>query len=222
MNARRFSLLAMVAFGALAAGPGAAAQSVRAGIEAWQRCDYAKAVAIWTPLAEKGDADAAFNLGQAYRLGRGVSVDLARAQKWLDQAARANHLDAQVTLGLLLAAKLVRNEPDRAFGEAMMFVYYGCAFPLSMRIARGFYGDGIWSDTGFMRWSQISALSWKEERGVTLILISHFRNIARRLQVPAHLYGQARRVLQDKVREHALRMGGSGLDLGSRDEGDVV
>ena len=116
-----------------------------------------------------------------------------------------------MTLGLLLAAKLVRKEPDRAFGEAMMFVYYGCAFPLSTRIARGFYGDGIWSDSGFMRWAQISAVSWKEERGVTLILISHFRNIARRLDVPAHLYGQARRVLRDKVREHALRIGGSGL-----------
>jgi len=127
-----------------------------------------------------------------------------------------------VTLGLLLAAKLVRQEPDRAFGEAMMFLYYGCAFPLSTRIASGFYGDGIWSDSGFMRWAQISAISWKEERGVTLILISHFRNIARRLDVPAHLYGQARRVLQDKVREHALRIGGSGLDLGSRDGDDAV
>jgi len=127
-----------------------------------------------------------------------------------------------VTLGLLLAAKLVRREPDRAFGEAMMFVYYACFFPLSTRIARGFYGDGVWSDSGFMRWSQISAISWKEERDVTLILISHFRNIARRLQVPAHLYGEARRLLRDKVREHALRIGGSGLDLGSRAEDDAV
>jgi hypothetical protein len=127
-----------------------------------------------------------------------------------------------VTLGLLLAAKLVRREPDRAFGEAMMFVYYACFFPLSTRIARGFYGDGVWSDSGFMRWSQISAISWKEERDITLILISHFRNIARRLQVPANLYGEARRVLKDKVREHALRMGGSGLDLGSRAEDDAV
>ena len=127
-----------------------------------------------------------------------------------------------VTLGLLLAAKLVRKEPDRAFGEAMMFVYYGCLFPLSTRIARGFYGDGIWSDSGFMRWAQISAISWKEEGRITLILISHFRNIARRLEVPGDLYGQARRVLQEKVREHALRMGGSGLDLGSRAEDDAV
>ena len=39
-----------------------AAQSVKAGIEAWQKSDYSAAVAIWRPLAENGDADAAFNL----------------------------------------------------------------------------------------------------------------------------------------------------------------
>ena len=78
------------------------AQSVRDGIEAWQRGDVADAVAIWTPLAEKGDADAAFNLGQAYRLGKGVPINLAEAQNWLEVAARKGHLDAQTTLGLLL------------------------------------------------------------------------------------------------------------------------
>jgi len=132
------------------------------------------------------------------------------------------HILLAVTLGLLLAAKLIRQEPDRAFGEAMMFVYYGCAFPLSTRIARGFYGDGIWSDGGFMRWAQISAVSWKEEGRITLILISHFRSIARRLEVPAHLYGEARRVLRDKIRDQAIHIGGAGLDLGSRDETDSV
>ncbi len=80
----------------------AAAQSVRAGIEAWQKGDTTGAVAIWRPLADKGDADAAFNLGQAYRLGKGVPLDLAQAQGWLERAARKNHIDAQTTLGLLL------------------------------------------------------------------------------------------------------------------------
>jgi TPR repeat protein len=78
------------------------AQSVRAGIDAWQKGDTTGAVAIWRPLAEKGDADAAFNLGQAYRLGRGVKLDLAQAQIWLERAARKGHVDAQTTLGLLL------------------------------------------------------------------------------------------------------------------------
>ena len=78
------------------------AQSVKAGIEAWQRADYAAAVAIWRPLAEKGDADAAFNLGQAYRLGRGVPTNLGAAQTWFERAANKGHVDAQATLGLLL------------------------------------------------------------------------------------------------------------------------
>lgn len=80
----------------------ATAQSVRDGIEAWQKGDTAGAVAIWRPLAERGDADAAFNLGQAYRLGKGVVIDLAQAQNWLERAARTGHVDAQTTLGLLL------------------------------------------------------------------------------------------------------------------------
>ena len=129
-----------------------------------------------------------------------------------------------VVLGLLLAFKLFyqRRPPNQLFGEAMMFVYYGYALPLSSRIARGFYEDGVWSDSGFMRWGQISAVSWKEEGSVTLILISHFRNIAKRLQVPGHLYGQARRVLRDKVKTHDIHIGGAGLDLGSRDDQDAV
>ena len=76
--------------------------SVKAGIEACQKGDYATAVNHWRPLAEKGDADAAFNLGQAYRLGRGVVINLAAAQTWLERAAKSDHLDAQTTLGLLL------------------------------------------------------------------------------------------------------------------------
>lgn len=94
------NLLLALTIGALAVP--ANAQSVRAGIEAWQRGDTAGAVAIWRPLADKGDADAAFNLGQAYRLGKGVPLDLAQAQSWLERAARKGHVDAQSTLGLLL------------------------------------------------------------------------------------------------------------------------
>ncbi|HEU5481810.1 MAG TPA: SPOR domain-containing protein [Sphingomicrobium sp.] len=120
-----------------------AAQSVRAGIDAWQRSDYAGAVAIWRPLAEKGDADAAFNLGQAYRLGRGVPIDLAMAQNWLVRAARANHLDAQTTLGLLLfdsgsrdiALQWLKRAAER--GEPRALLVYGTAL---------FNGDGVERD----------------------------------------------------------------------------
>ena len=78
-----------------------------------------------------------------------------------------------VVLGILLIVEafVLRRSPRSIFGEAMMFIYYGYMFPLSTRIRRGFYGDGVWSDTGFMTWSEISAVQWKEEPTLTLVLI---------------------------------------------------
>jgi hypothetical protein len=129
-----------------------------------------------------------------------------------------------VVLGLLFAFKLFvqHRPPSSLFGEAMMFVYYGYTVPLSTRISRGFYRDGVWSDSGFMRWSQISAVAWKDEGQVTLVLISHLKSMARHLRVPGHLYGQARRLLRDKVAAHDIHIGGAGLDLGARDEKDTI
>jgi len=106
-------------------------------------------------------------------------------------------------------------------GETMMMLYYGVAFPLTTRIDRGFYRDGVWSDSGFMKWAHISAVSWKED-GPFLILVSRFRQIARRLKIPGDLYRQARRLLREQVQAHAIHIGGTGLDLGSRDEADAV
>jgi hypothetical protein len=128
-----------------------------------------------------------------------------------------------VVLGLLIIIEVSLKRPSYSlFGEAMMFVYYGYLFPLSTRIARGFYQDGVWSDSGFMPWSQISAVSWKDEETVTLILISQGNSLARRLDVPGHQYGQARRVLLDRIKAHDIHMGGAGLNLGTRDEGDSI
>ena len=109
------------------------AQSVRAGIDAWQRSDFAGAVAIWRPLADKGDADAQFNLGQAYRLGRGVPINLAAAKTWFERAADQGHVDAETTLGLLLfqngdqpeGLKWLKKAADK--GEPRAMLVYGTA-----------------------------------------------------------------------------------------------
>lgn len=129
-----------------------------------------------------------------------------------------------VVLGLLIFVKLfvLHRPPQQLFGEAMMFVYFGYALPLSTRILRGFYGDGIWADTGFLRWAHIAAVSWREDGGVTLVLVSRARSLAQRLEVPGHLYGEARRLLRDKVKAHDIRIGGTGLELGSREGADAV
>jgi hypothetical protein len=109
------------------------AQSVKAGIDAWQRSDYSGAVAIWRPLAEKGDADAEFNLGQAYRLGRGVATNLAAAKTWFERSASQGHVDAETTLGLLLfqngeqpdGLKWLKKAADQ--GEPRALLVYGTA-----------------------------------------------------------------------------------------------
>jgi hypothetical protein len=128
-----------------------------------------------------------------------------------------------VILGLLLVAEILMKRPVYSlFGEAMMFIYYICLFPLATRIARGFYQDGVWSDTGFIPWSKISAVSWRDEGSITLMLVSHGNSTARRLDVPGQRYGEARRVLLDRLKAHDIHMGGSGLNLGARDEGDSI
>ena len=75
---------------------------VKAGVDAWSRGDYARAVGEWKGPADKGDADAQFNLGQAYKLGRGVPVDLAKAEDLFSKAAARGHLQAADNFGLLL------------------------------------------------------------------------------------------------------------------------
>jgi hypothetical protein len=121
----------------------ALAQSVKAGIDAWQQSDYSGAVAIWRPLAEKGDPDAEFNLGQAYRLGRGVPTNLAAAKTWFERAANQGHLDAETTLGLLLfensdqanGLKWLKKAAEQ--GEPRALLVYGTALV---------NGDGLTQD----------------------------------------------------------------------------
>jgi TPR repeat protein len=127
----------------LAAPAAATGPSVKAGVEAWQKGDHAAAVAIWRNLAGKGDADAAFNLGQAYRLGRGVPADSSQAKKWFSAAANKGHVDAQVSLGLLLfdngdraeAMSWLRKAADK--GEPRALLVVGTAL---------FNGDGMKQD----------------------------------------------------------------------------
>ncbi|MFL0357457.1 SPOR domain-containing protein [Erythrobacter sp. GH1-10] len=114
--------------GAFAAGAatlvwlaGPALADVKSGVDAWSAGDYDRAVAEWQGPAAAGDADAMFNLAQAYRLGRGVEADIARAKELYAQAAERGHVKAADNFGLLLfqqgekrsAMPLIRAASDR-------------------------------------------------------------------------------------------------------------
>jgi len=84
----------------LAVAPASA--DVKAGVDAWSRGEYKMAVDQWRGPAVAGDADAQFNMGQAYKLGRGVPVDLVQAENWYQKAAAQGHIQAQDNYGLAL------------------------------------------------------------------------------------------------------------------------
>lgn len=75
---------------------------VKAGVDAWGRGDFQTAINEWRGPAAAGDADAQFNLAQAYKLGRGVPMDLGQAESWYRKAADQGHLQASDNYGLLL------------------------------------------------------------------------------------------------------------------------
>ncbi|PKP66088.1 MAG: sporulation protein [Alphaproteobacteria bacterium HGW-Alphaproteobacteria-7] len=84
---------------------------VKAGVDAWTAGDFTRAVAEWQGPAAAGDADALFNLAQAYRLGRGVETDNARARQLYEEAARLGHIKAADNYGLMLFQE---GEQDKA------------------------------------------------------------------------------------------------------------
>lgn len=125
-------------------------------------------------------------------------------------------------LGVEIFYKLavLRMAPDNVFGETMLLIYYVYTLPLSLKIQRGFYEDGIWTDGAYISYANIGGLTWREGERITLVLLQRWRNFARRLTVPQPLYGEARRVLRDKIAAHEIHFTGKALDLGVHDERD--
>ena len=128
-------------------------------------------------------------------------------------------------LSVLIAYKLavLRWHPREVFGETMMLVYFGYLVPASLKIGRGFYEDGIWADGGFVPYGNIGGITWREEgQHLTLVLLDRFRDFGRLLTVPQRYYGEARRVLRDKIAAHDIHFTDKTLDLGDHDERNVV
>jgi len=91
-----------LAVGAIFLASSAALADVKAGVDAWAAGDYKAAIGEWQGPAQRGDPDAQFNLAQAYKLGRGVEQDLAKAETQYRMAADKGHLQAADNYGLLL------------------------------------------------------------------------------------------------------------------------
>ncbi len=118
---RAWTALTGLGIAALALFAAPALADVKAGVDAWSAGDFTRAVVEWQGPAAAGDPDALFNLAQAYRLGRGVEIDNARARKLYEEAAQLGHVKAADNYGLMLfqegeqdkAMPLIRAAADR-------------------------------------------------------------------------------------------------------------
>ena len=61
---------------------------------------FKKAREIWEPLADKGDAEAQFNMGSLYYNGRAVKKDHEKAMEWWRKAAAQGNADAMYQIGV--------------------------------------------------------------------------------------------------------------------------
>ncbi|MGF1623315.1 MAG: hypothetical protein ACFCVH_00415 [Alphaproteobacteria bacterium] len=83
--------------GLLAVAPPALAD-FEDGVAAYEAGDYATALEQWRPLAEAGDPEAQYRVGQLFERGEGVPASLARAAMWYRLAANQDNTGAQGAL----------------------------------------------------------------------------------------------------------------------------
>ena len=69
--------------------------------DAYKKGNYKAALNEWLPLAEKGSAEAQFNLAGMYAKGYGVVMDEKKSFDWYKKSAEQGHAKAQYNLGVM-------------------------------------------------------------------------------------------------------------------------
>jgi TPR repeat protein len=87
--------------GVLLVGTSVHAEDCKDGLAAHGAGNYAKALAIFQPLAAKGDDCAQYQLGEMYMQGKGVPEDKAKALNLFKQAAAKGNDKAKLMAGFL-------------------------------------------------------------------------------------------------------------------------
>ena len=131
MTMRIRSLAGALALVAAVAVP-AAAGPLEEGVDAYRAKAYTKAVDLWRPLAEQGDAVAQYRLGTLYAEGKGVEQDDAIAFMWMQRAANQGDADAQYGVGASYIGGLgvEKNEAEaarwfqRAANQGMVYAQF--------------------------------------------------------------------------------------------------
>jgi TPR repeat protein len=116
-------------------------------------------------LAEKGNAEAQYNLGMMYDGGKEVKRDFKEAVKWVRKAADQGFAEAQLALGIAYRAghgveeddkegfKWIRKAANQGFAGAQLILGWGY-----------FNGDGVpEDDVQAYAWFNIAAANGREK-----------------------------------------------------------
>jgi TPR repeat protein len=119
----------------------AASADMAQAAAALQKRDFEAAFNHWLPLAEDGNRAAQHNLGQLYRLGKGVPRNFEKAAEWYLKAAELWYAPSQYNLALLYENGLgvpINYEEARYWYEKAANQDYGIAqFNLAVMLSIG-------------------------------------------------------------------------------------
>jgi TPR repeat protein len=90
-----------LAISVASAAAGTADEDFRAGLSAFNGGDFAAALRLWRPLADRNDARSQAGIGFMYHRGLGVKADDVEAAFWLRKAAEQGQAEGQMMLGNL-------------------------------------------------------------------------------------------------------------------------
>jgi TPR repeat protein len=101
---------------------GSPEEDFRAGLSAFNGGDFAKAMRLWQPLADRNDARSQAGIGFMYHRGLGVKTDDVQAAFWLRKAAEQGQAEGQLMLGMCRDAALQSLTEDAQLREAFRMV----------------------------------------------------------------------------------------------------
>ena len=110
------------------------ADPLQDGIAAWERKDFPMAHRIFTELAQRGNVEAQWQLGEMTGFGEGVPENPALAAQWLTKARDGGHKDALASLETLRQRGLRKAEiahyVQKYDGAELSLARRGCVKPV--------------------------------------------------------------------------------------------
>lgn len=132
----------------------AAADPLEDAKTAYGQGDYAAALGLWRPLAERGDAEAEYRLGALFFRGEGTPRNYGEALQWFRLAAEQGHADARFSLGSMYYDGL---GASRSYGEA--FRWFRLAAGQGVAMAQYMVGIMYFNGTGVAK-DSVDAYKW--------------------------------------------------------------